>query len=196
MDRLFLNAMVGVSTAGLYSVGASVAMIIGFIVGAFNLAWSPVLYEKLSNITNEIKIKLVKFTYLYFMTILCLALTLILIAPYFLKIFVGRDFYGATQFIFWIALGYAVLGMYTMVVDYIFYQRKTYFLSIIAIITIILNIIFNYTLIKINGAIGAAQAIFLTFLARFLLVWYVSNKIFPMPWFSFTKCREDRRFNV
>lgn len=187
MDRFFLNAMVGVSTTGIYSVGYSVAMIIGFLVGAFSLAWTPVFFEILGRITTELKIKLVKFTYLYFISISIMALALAFVSPYALKIFVGKDFYGATKFIFLVSIGYAIHGMYTMVVSYIFYERKTYLLSVIAIITIILNAVFNFSLIKLNGAIGAAQATLLTFLSRFLLVWYFSNKVFPMPWFSFAK---------
>jgi len=187
IDRFFLNRLVGLSTTGVYSVGYSISSIIGFIVGAFNLAWSPILYEKLGQVTESLKKKLVKFTYLYFILIFIIASLLILIVPCFLKFFVGEKFHGASQFISWIALGFAIHGMYTMVVGYIFYEKKTYLLSIIAIITILLNIIFNYTLIKLNGAIGAAQATFLTFLSRFLLVWYFSNKIYPMPWFSFAK---------
>jgi O-antigen/teichoic acid export membrane protein len=189
MDRFFLNTMIGVSTTGIYSVGYSVAMIIGFLAGAFNLAWGPILFEKLNHITEVLKIKIVKFTYFYFIFILAIALFLIIIAPYFLRFFVGENFYGASRFIFWLALGYAVHGMYTMVAGYIFYEKKTYFLSIIALITVSFNIIFNYTLIKLNGAIGAAQATFLTFLCRFILTWYFSQKSYSMPWFSFARAR-------
>lgn len=185
IDRFFINSMVGLSETGLYSVGYSISMIIGFFVGAFNMAWVPLFYEKLNHINNELKIKLVKLTYLYFIGILFASIALIFIAPYFLKIFVDKKFYGSYQFISWLALGYAAHGMYVMVVNYIFYEKKTYILSIIAAVTVILNIVFNYILIKLNGAVGAAQATFLTFSLRFLLVWYFSNKVYPMPWFSF-----------
>lgn len=187
IDRFFINSMVGLSETGLYSVGYSVSMIIGFLVGAFNMAWVPIFYEKLNRATDILKIKLVKLTYLYFIGISFLSFALIFIGPYFLKVFVGKEFLGSYQFIYWLALGYAVHGMYVMVVNYIFYEKKTYILSIIAVITVVLNIIFNYVLIKLNGAIGAAQATFLTFLLRFLLVWFFSNKVYPMPWLSFLK---------
>ena len=151
------------------------------------MAWVPVLYEKLNHATNMLKIKLVKLTYLYFVGILFVSFILIFVAPHFLRFFVDQKFYDSYQFISWLAIGYAVHGMYVMVVSYIFYEKKTYLLSIIAVITVVLNIIFNYIFIKMNGAVGAAQATFLTFLLRFLLVWYFSNKIYPMPWFSFLK---------
>jgi O-antigen/teichoic acid export membrane protein len=193
MDRFFLNRMVGVSETGIYSVGHSVAGIIGFLVGAFNLAWSPILFKRLGTSTKGLKEKLVKMTYMYFFIILSGALLLIRIAPVFVRLYVGKSFYGATGFVWWLALGYVAHGMYVMVVNYIFYEKKTYLLSIVALITVVLNVVFNYTLIRINGAVGAAQAVFLTFLSRFLLIWYFSNKVYPMPWFSFWKNKYPER---
>lgn len=189
VDRFFLNRYAGLSITGVYSVSYSIAAVVGFIAGAFNSAWNPILYEKLGNLTEKTKLKLVRVTYIYFILIFLFAFLLIFAAPYVLKIFIGKNFYGAIKFIFWIALAYAVHGMYTMVVNYIFYEKKTYLLSWIAGVTVILSIIFNYTFIKMNGAIGAAQATFLVFLCRFLLVWYYSNKVCPMPWFSFAKIK-------
>jgi len=187
IDRFFINSMVGLSETGLYSVGYSISMIIGFFVGAFNMAWTPVFYQKLNHINSELKIKLVKITYMYFIGIIFASIALIFIAPNLLRIFVDKKFFGSYQFISWLALGYASHGMYVMVVNYIFYEKKTYILSIIAVATVILNIVFNYILIKFNGAVGAAQATFLTFSLRFLAVWYFGNKVYPMPWFSFLK---------
>lgn len=184
-DRLFISRLIDFSATGLYSVGYSISAIIGFFSGALSLAWSPVLYEKLGSATQRVKAKLVKYTYLFFAVIMAAALVLIFTAPYFLKFFVGDKFYGADQFIFWIALGYAIHGLYVMIAGYIFYQKKTYLLSRLAVIIVLLNFVFNYVLIKLNGAIGAAQATFLTFLIRFIWVWYLSNKVYPMPWFSF-----------
>lgn len=182
-DRFLLNRLVGLSATGLYSVGYSISAVIGFFTGALSLAWSPILYGRLACATQAVKVKLVQYTYSFFILIMAMAIVLILTAPYFLKFFVGERFYGASQFIFWIALGQAIHGLYMLVSGYIFYQKKTYLLSITAAIVVILNIIFNYVFIKLNGAVGAAQATFLTFLIRLVLVWHFSNKVYPMPWF-------------
>jgi O-antigen/teichoic acid export membrane protein len=189
VDKIFLNRMIGLSATGVYSVGYAIAAVIGILSGAFNAVWSPFLYERLGHATNALKKKLVKLTYAYFMIISFITFALIMSAPYFLKFFVGKEFLGASQFIFWIAMGYAAHAMYTIVSGYIFYQKKTYLLTITAFITVVLSVIFNYILIRLNGAIGAAQAAFLVFLSRFLLVWYFSNKAYPMPWFSFAKVK-------
>ncbi len=187
IDRFFLNTFAGFSVTGLYSVAYSIVSIIGFFIGAFSLAWSPILYEKLGRTSEILKIKLVGFTYVCFILILLGALLFVVISPFLIKIFIGKNFYGAYQFIFWLALGFAFHGMYVMVAQYIFYKKKTYLAGVIAIITIILCIASNYVFIKLHGPIGIAQATCLVFLSRFLLFWYFSNKVYPMPWFSFIK---------
>jgi O-antigen/teichoic acid export membrane protein len=184
VDKIFLNRMIGLSATGVYSVGYAIAAVIGILSGAFNAVWSPFLYERLGHATNALKKKLVKLTYAYFMFISFITFALIISAPHFLKFFIGKEFLGATQFVLWIAMGYAAHAMYTIVSGYIFYEKKTYLLTITAFITVALSIIFNYILIRLNGAIGAAQAAFLVFSCRFLLVWYFSNRVYPMPWFS------------
>lgn len=190
-DRFFLNHLVGLSSTGLYSVGYAVSSILNFFVGAFSMAWIPVLFEKLKKATDGIKLRLVGFTYLYFIVVAAMAVLLIIGAPLFLRVFVGKDFYGALQFVRWLALGFAAHGMYVVVAGYIFYHKKTNILAKIAGLIVVLNIILNYFLIKLNGAIGAAQATSLTFFIRFILVWYFSNKVYPMPWFSLRKIRSS-----
>lgn len=182
IDRFFINSMVGVAATGLYSVGYSVGMIIGLLAHSFNLAWSPFLYEKLKENNYLTKVKIVKFTYLYDAGIIFLALSLSFIAPYFLKFFVSKDFYYAYKYVLWIALGYAFNGMYFMVVNYIFYIKKTYILAWVTFSSASINIVLNYFFIKANGAIGAAQATTITFFICFVLTWILSARVYKMPW--------------
>ena len=182
IDRIFINSMVGVAATGIYTVGYQVGMIIGLLAQSFNLAWSPFLFEKLKENNYSTKVKIVKFTYLYDVGIILLALILSFIAPYFLRVFVGQNFYFAYKYVLWIALGYAFQGMYFMVVNYIFYIKKTYILAWITFSSAGINIILNYFFIKANGAIGAAQATTITFFIKFVLVWVLSAKIYKMPW--------------
>jgi O-antigen/teichoic acid export membrane protein len=186
-DRLFITNMVGLSATGLYSVGYSFAMIIGFIENSFNQAYVPWLFERLKRNDDNVKIKIVKVTYVYFFLILLIALALSLIAPWFLSFFVGKRFAGAHIFVFWIAMGYAFNGMYKMVVNYIFYVQKTYILAWITFFCALLNIFFNYIFIKMNGAVGAAQATCVTFFIAFIMTFILSSRVYKMPWLFFKK---------
>ena len=182
IGRLFVNSMIGVSETGIYTVGCQIGMIIGLLAVSFNKAWTPFLYRKLSENSYSTKLKIVKLTYLYSAGIISLALLLSLIAPLFLKLFVSRTFYPAYKYVAWVALGYALQGMYFMVANYIFYVKKTYILSGITFFCAIINIALNYFLIRNNGAIGAAQAITITFFIFFVLTWILSARVYKMPW--------------
>ena len=85
IDRIFINSMVNVAATGIYTVGYQVGMIINLLATSFNQAWSPFLFEKLKQNNYTAKVKIVKFTYLYFVGIIALALLLSLIAPFFLN---------------------------------------------------------------------------------------------------------------
>lgn len=181
-DRLFITNMVGLESTGLYTVGYQVGMIIGILEDSFNRAYVPWLFERLKANQIATKIKLVQITYAYFVLILLIAVVLSAIAPWFLSFFVGEQFTGSAVFVLWIALGYAFDGMYKMVVNYIFYAQKTYILAWITFLAAGINVVLNYFLINMNGAIGAAQATTATFALQFLLTWFLSSRVYKMPW--------------
>lgn len=181
-DRMFITQMVGLSATGLYAVGYALGNIIGFAENAFNMAYIPWLYDKLNKNDEAFKRKIVKFTYLYFATILLMALFMTFVAPYFLSFFVGPKFWGAQVFVFWIAMSFAFGGMYKMVVNYIFYVEQTKILAWITFSSALINIALNYFLIQQFGAVGAAMATCFVSIFFFFFTWIFSNKVYKMPW--------------
>jgi len=91
-DRIFITNMVGLSATGLYTVGYALGNIIGFAEHAFNMAYVPWLFDKLNKNDEDLKRKIVKFTYLYFAMILLMALFMTFVAPYFLSFFVDPKY--------------------------------------------------------------------------------------------------------
>ena len=180
-DRLFVVNEFGLSVMGLYSVGYQVGMIIYLVQNSFNLAWVPWFFEKLNLNDININKKIVIFTYFYFIVMILLVFLLILINPIIFSI-LGENYTNAQQFVFYIALGFAFNGMYKMVVNYLFYLKKTKLVGIVTLITAGLNILLNIVLIKYNGAIGAAQATCIAFLLQFVFIFYISAKNYNMPW--------------
>lgn len=181
-DRFFITSMIGLAATGVYTVGYQVGSIVNILAISFNNAYVPWLYERLKKNENTTKTKIVKFTYVYFVIIVLIAISLGIIAPYALKVFLGKSFNESSIYVIWVALGYAFNGMYLMVVNYIFYAQKTKYLAIVTFLTAVINIILNYFFIRENGAIGAAQATTITFSIKFLVVWILSNKVQKMPW--------------
>jgi O-antigen/teichoic acid export membrane protein len=182
VDRVLLTTLIGTSATGIYSVGYQFGMIVGILATAFNQAYSPFLYKKLAIIDERGKRRLVKFTYLYFAGILMFAGLLSEISPYIIQNFLNEKYHSSTEIVSWVVYGAAFQGMYFMVVNYIFYTKKTSGLSSITFITGLLHVGISYYLINQNGMIGAAQATTISFFITFILVWGLSAKIHSMPW--------------
>lgn len=181
-DRLFIANYIGLESTGTYAVGYQVGMIVYLIQTSFNQAWVPWLFERLKKNVFEEKLKIVKFTYIYFIGIIILALAVIFAAPIIYKIFVADSYIKGIEIVGWIAFGFAFDGMYKMVVNYIFYIKKTYIISIITFFTAGLNIALNYYMVTNYGAIGVAQASAISFFVQFILVWIISARLYKMPW--------------
>lgn len=180
--RIFITNMVSVADTGVYMVGFQLAMIVELFAASFNKAYAPWLYKRLSVGDPYVKRRIVKLTYLYFAGILVFAASLSLFMPWFLSFFVGKDFAGAGKYTTWIALGFAFSGMYYMVANYIFYAGATHVLAWITFATASFNVLFNYVLITMNGAVGAAQASALALFVSFVLTWILSARVYSMPW--------------
>ena len=130
------------------------------------------------------KLKITRFTYVYFGIALVFAILLGATAPLFFPIFVGSEFVKASPFVIWFSIAFAFNGMHMMVVNYIFYAEKTVLATLITIPMVLLNITLSYIFILTKGSIGAAQVQALIAIVSFLCIWFLSNKAWPMPWFS------------
>ena len=181
-DRIFIANYIDLESAGIYSVGYQVGMIVYIIQNSFNQAWVPWFFEKLKGDKQTDKIQIVKFTYIYFVLILLFALVVAYLAPLIYSVFISDAYIKGLEIVVWITIGFAFNGMYKMVGNYIFFIKKTYLISIITIFTAVINLILNYYMVNNWGAVGVAQATAISFLLQFLIVWVVSSKVYKMPW--------------
>lgn len=185
-DRFFLTSMLDISVTGVYSVGYSVASVLEFISGGVGLAVMPLLFNKLQNPTESQKRSIVRYTYFYFFIMFILTLAWIFLSRIFLRFFVGKEFIKALEFIPLISVAYFFNTLFRMFSWYIQYAKKTYYLTYAVIIAAVVNLILNYYLIKANGAMGAAQSTCISFVINALLTWFFAQRVYPMPWFSFS----------
>ena len=182
IDRLLLMSLVGPSATGLYSVGYQFGLVISVLATAFNKAWMPFLFSRLDTMRPREKLRIVRITYAYFGVILVLAFAMGLVAPPIAAVLLGPRFQASVQFVVWICVGYAFDGMYFMVVNPLFYLKKTTWLAWLTFAVGAFHVVLSYALIRLNGPIGAAQTTVLSFLLMFLLAWWLSARAYAMPW--------------
>ncbi|HKZ67503.1 MAG TPA: oligosaccharide flippase family protein [Chitinophagaceae bacterium] len=186
-DRLFLAKMISVEEMGIYSVGYQVGMVLLIVSSAFINFFSPFLFEHLNKDTEKDKLKIVKVSYLYIFSMFFLLIMLTILTPPFFTYFISDRFAGAARYVFWIGLSYCFWGVYLVFTGYIFYLRKSKILGYLSVFNVAVNLSCNYFFIRWFGAIGAAYATCLSFFLVSIIIAFISNKLYPMPWLSFSK---------
>lgn len=185
IDRFFLTNLVGLEQTGNYTVAFQLGAIVSLITLSFNNAFVPWLFENLNKDDQDIKRKIVKFTYLYFILLILGAIILLGLFPIIVIIFVDPKFNSVNIYSAFIVFGFVFQGMYFMVTNYITYAEKTYLLALVTISVALLKIPITYFAILSFGAIGASISYCITFFIFFIATWTLSAKVYNMPWFYF-----------
>ncbi|CAA6819440.1 MAG: Unknown protein [uncultured Sulfurovum sp.] len=186
-DRLFISYYLGNQALGIYAVGAQIAMIALIVQQSFNQAWVPYLFKNLKSGLMENKIKIINISYIALLFFMILPFLIELINPLFFNFFINERFIDAIFYVFWIALGYSLLGMYKVVTNYIFYEKRVKLLSMMSFLSLLINLILNYVLIHKYGAIGVAYGTAITVAIFFIIAFIIANRVHKMPWLYFLK---------
>ncbi len=169
-DRFIILEFMSAEDVGLYAVAYQVGMIMSFVNNSFNQAWTPYVFSILKG-GDLSKIKqLSKFNYFYFLLMIIMALGIFLLVPLIYEWFIDNKFEVDYQIVFWVLLGYAFNGMYKILVNYLFYYKKTKKLSYITIFSAVLNIGLCFYLVPKIGILGAAISTTIAFLSMFIFV--------------------------
>ena len=183
-DRIFIDRMIGKELVGIYEVGFKFGMITLLFADAFIRSWSPWFYKYL-NSPNPDKLLIVKYSYYFIIGIFIVSFGVTFGTNLIFDFMVDPQFSDSKMFIVWISSGYAVRGIYQIMLLYLIHTGQTKFLAINTLFAAILNMIFNYYMINANGAIGAAQATLIAYFVMSCGCWWYANKSFKMPWFNF-----------
>lgn len=189
-DRFFISSYVGVNELGIYTVGYQFGMIVLVSCTAFVQAWSPFFYESMSKQSGDYRVKIVSRIYLAMISFVILSLCVTLLSRYAIPVFTAREYHNAHIYVFWIALGYAFNGMYSLIQPFGIHVGKTGFQAVTTGITALVNLLLNYLLVPEYGALGAAKATLISYFVMFLLVWWHSRRLISMPWFSSLRGRQ------
>lgn len=183
-DRIFIKLMESSGDLGVYAIGYKIGSVVMILQAAFALAWMPFLYELIKRNTEQARRKIVLYTYAGMAGFILAVLGVTLLAPLALYLF-NSEYQGGLAYVFWVALGYGFMGWYSLRVGFVLYFKKNIYLTYIAFVKIIINLLLNYFLIKHYGVVGAAYATAISFFIEFLMTHFVCRSIYSLPWFYF-----------
>lgn len=187
-DRFIISSLAGVAASGIYAAGFQFSLIISFLTLAFNNAFTPFVYKTLSisdpNVLAAKKQKLVKFTYMYIVSLLLLTFIASFASDFLIDNFLSEKYSDAKEYVGWALFSQAFQGVYLMYATYIFYVKRSGSLAIVTFMCSALQVASSYYLVSNIGPMGAAYSNFGISLLNAIIVMILSSKVYPMPWFN------------
>lgn len=182
IDRVIINAKLGLATAGIYMVAVQCSMGVGVILDSINKAYVPWLFRILKEDTESEKLRVVRMTYAFFLFMAAMAALGFWVGPFVVTMIAGSGYEAAGRVIGWLVLGQCLRGMYMAVTNYNFYAKRTGVISGITIISGICNVALLFVFIDLYGMVGAGISLCCAMLLQFLATWKSASTLQPMPW--------------
>jgi len=173
-DRIMINSTIDSASAGLYSLGYNVGMLLLMVIGSTQTALIPDFFKFLDNKEYDRLDALFKKV---FSIVTIAALGLILFAKEIVMILADKKFHEGLSVVPIVVIGYVFYEMFVVYGMYPGYKKKTMFTSIVALTAGISNIILNAIFIPKYGYIAAAYTTVASYFIMFLLAWIVAKII-------------------
>lgn len=155
VNQIMLLKMISATEAGLYNFGNNFAFIVNALYTAFNQAYIPWYYKKLSqNKVEEVKSMSEKYMSIFTMIVGILILSM----PEIIELMSTPDYYSVKKIVPIVLLGMYLNFLYTFAVNYEMYKKETKYVAIGTIIAMFFNISMNFILIDKYNIYGAAIA--------------------------------------
>lgn len=188
VNQMMLLKMAGASESGLYTYGNNFAYIVNALYTAFNQAYIPWYYKRLSEDDRE-NVRQASRLYMKMFTIIVCGL--ILVIPEIIKIMSGAKYHRIIFSIPFMLCGTYFSFLYTFPVNYEFYSKKTQFIAAGTCFSMVMNIVLNSLCIPRWGIRGAAIAFsistFLLLLIHFVIAKFII-KGFELDFYNFVPC--------
>lgn len=193
-DKLIILTFIGSSGMGLFAVGQQISMVMLILITSLNRALYPSLFSILStNPTLADKRKVVLKSYLIAFGVISLSVIAIILIPIVYPFLLGAQFQSTMYLTQLIIIAMMFDAFYYLVVNYIFYCKKTKVLAKITFSTAVCHLFFSFLLVGYWNLefYYIAYSMIFSSCVQFLLVWLYANKVYSMPWLTFyKKCYE------
>ncbi len=178
IDRFWLYRAESPDDAGLYSLSAKLAGIVVFTVRAFQLAWPPLAYSIVED-AEAARVYARITTYYVLFTGLVVA-GIALLGRWVVRIFAAPEFYAAHEALTWVALGWALYGLFLVLVAMAGRAQVTVRNAPAALCGLAANVVLLVLLVPSLGIAGAGLALVGAYAVMLVAMWGLTHKLFPV----------------
>jgi len=172
---------------GIYSVAYQIAYFIHLLFLTISFSWNPYIYEQISKPKILDKLKMTKVFYGISIILLGGVFFVSIFSEIILRIFTTTEYFNAKEFIPILSVGVFFNGLYVFLLPILMKKEKQKAVSIISLVNMLIMVSLNIVFIEIFGYIGIAYAFTATYLLMLIPIAFLSQKVFPLPWFKAIK---------
>lgn len=163
LDLLMISFFIGMSAAGVYSMGYTIGLLAYTAMTQVMASWSTWVYRRFDEgLSAPVK----KNSATVLLAGFLLSVMLIFVAPELITIFLPADYKDAIYILMPLAAGNFFQFLYLFFYDIGYYKKKTTFIAAASVVTALFNFVFNLIFIPRFGFYAAAY----TTLASYMLL--------------------------
>lgn len=179
VDRSYLLHARSAGAAGVYAVAVKLATAIVVVVRGFQAAWPPLVYGLRD---DEEARRLYAFVALLYVAVIGWAVCgLALLAPWVVTLLADPKYRGADAAVGWIALGWALYGLYLLLVTIAGRVRAMGRTLLPAALGLLVNVVVLVLLVPPLGVAGAGIALAAAYVVMLAALHALTRRIFHVP---------------
>lgn len=174
--RFFLSYYDNLHVVGAFSFSFQMAMVISLVGNSINQAWTPWLYQRLAD-SSPIAVASLRKGVLYCISAIVIAtLAFIILVPFCVPLLFNAEFELDMIIFSLIAIGFSLNTCYRILVNFMFFEKRTKAISLITMFCAVISIVLNWLLVPYLGSLGAAVSSFFSFGFGFLIICIIVKK--------------------
>ena len=179
VDRIWLYRVDSEDAAGLYSLSVKLAGAVIFTVRAFQLAWPPLAYSVEDD--AEAGRLYARITTWYVVVTALVVAALTLLGRWVVRLLAAPAFFAAHEALPWVALGWALYGLYFVLAAMAGRARVTIRTVPAALAALAVNAALLAALVGPLGIAGAGIALVGAYLVMLVVAYALARSVFPVP---------------
>lgn len=179
VDRLVLYRADSPDAAGIYALAVKLAGVVIFTVRAFQLAWPPLIYS----IDDDAEAARVyaRITTYYVLVCGTVVAGCALLGRWLVRLLAAPKFFEAHEALTWVALGWALYGLYLVFVTIAGRAQMTVRTIPAAVAGLVVNVVVLILLVDPLGAAGAGIALVAAYATILAVVFVLTRSLLAIP---------------
>ncbi len=179
VDRAYLLRADSPGAAGVYAVGVKLATAVILVVRGFQAAWPPLVYSVTDD--EEARRLYATVTTLYVLVVGSAVAALALLGRWVVRLLAAPKYADAHEALPWVALGWALYGLYLVFVTIAGRAKVTTRNAPAALAGLAVNVVVLVVAVDRVGIAGAGIALCAAYVVMLAAIHLLTRRLFPVP---------------